>query len=66
MELFRELSEGDVVQFRAWARNNYEPLTPIKGIWHPVVQEECTKMNRAAELVIDKKLDKKLKTEEDN
>lgn len=43
--LFRELSEDEKVSFRAWARENYTPLEPIKGIWHPVVQEECAKIN---------------------
>ena len=26
-------------------RDNYKPLDPIKGIWHPVIQDECAKMN---------------------
>jgi hypothetical protein len=50
MELFRDLSEEDAIAFRAWARANYTPFTPIKGIWHPVIQEECTKMNREGDM----------------
>ena len=43
--LFRELSEAEEKEFRGWARKFYVPLEPIKGIWHPVVQDECTKIN---------------------
>lgn len=42
---FRKLSDEETKEFRQWARENYVVLTPIKGIWHPVVQSECTKMN---------------------
>jgi hypothetical protein len=46
MKLFRDLSEEEEREFRQWARDNYEPLNPILGIWHPVVQDECKKMNQ--------------------
>lgn len=46
MSLFKTLSESEEQEFRQWARNNYTPLDPIKGIWHPIVQDECTKINR--------------------
>jgi len=45
MDLFRELSEEEAKEFRQWARNNYTPHSEIKSIWHPVVVEECHKMN---------------------
>lgn len=45
MQLFRELTPEEEAQFRAWARANYIPLEPIPGIWHPVVQNEASKMN---------------------
>lgn len=44
--LFKNLSPAEEQEFRQWARENYKPLSPIKGIWHPVVQEECTKINK--------------------
>jgi hypothetical protein len=50
MNLFRELTDGEKEDFRQWARENYKPYDPILGIWHPVVQEECVKMNQAAKL----------------
>ncbi len=45
MQLFRKLTPEEETEFRQWARDNYKPLTEIKGIWHPVVQVECTQMN---------------------
>jgi hypothetical protein len=50
MKLFRELSEEEILAFQAWARANYIPYSPIDGIWHPVIQEECVRMNKEAEL----------------
>jgi hypothetical protein len=47
--MFRELSENEAQTFRAWARDNYIPLSPILGIWHPVVQDECRRMNESAQ-----------------
>jgi len=45
MTLFRPLNRKEEHQFRKWAREHYTPLTPINGVWHPVVQDECRKMN---------------------
>jgi hypothetical protein len=42
---FRELSSEDETLFRAWARETYKPFSDISGIWHPVVQDECRKIN---------------------
>ena len=47
MELFRDLSESEANEFRQWARNNYKLGDSIKSIWHPVVQDECNKMQNA-------------------
>lgn len=43
---FRDISEEEQKEFRQWARDNYTPFSDIKGIWHPVVQDECTKINQ--------------------
>jgi hypothetical protein len=45
MELFRELDTKEEKEFREWARNNYKKFDTIKGVWHPVVQDECVKIN---------------------
>lgn len=52
MKMFRELSEQEIIEYKAWARKNYVPFNPIKGIWHPVVQAECAKMNEEAEVTV--------------
>lgn len=44
--MWRTLSPEEEKAHRKWARENYEPLSDIKGVWHPVTQEECIKMNR--------------------
>ena len=44
--------------YRQWARDNYEPFTPIDGVWHWLVQEECIKINRNTDLPWEKPWDK--------
>ena len=43
--LFKKLENTEDLEFRQWARENYKPLDPIKGVWHPVIQDECKMMN---------------------
>jgi hypothetical protein len=50
MKLFRQLTETEEQEFRQWARVSYTPFTPIEGIWHPVIQDECRKINLEAEM----------------
>lgn len=45
--LFRELDPVEQEQFREWARENYKPGEEINPVWHPVVQEECSKIELA-------------------
>jgi len=52
MKLFRSLDETEAAAFRAWARAHYQPGTPISGIWHPIVQTECTAMNTEAAAIL--------------
>lgn len=42
---FRQLSSEEEKDFRKWARDNYKAFSDISGAWHPVVQDECKKMN---------------------
>lgn len=42
---FRDLSEDEANKFRQWARDNYQPNSPIDTLWHPVIQVECALMN---------------------
>lgn len=45
MDLFRELSPAEERVFRSWARDHYEPGSPVSELWHPVVRDECRKIN---------------------
>jgi len=50
MELFRELDTDEEQAFRQWAQENYTAFSEIKGIWHPVVQNECVRINEKAQI----------------
>jgi hypothetical protein len=50
MKLFRKLTATEEAEFRKYARDTYQPFHPIDGTWHPVVQDECRKMNEEADL----------------
>jgi len=43
--LFKDLNDEEEAAYRQWARENYTKYESIKGVWHPVVQNECTKIN---------------------
>ena len=53
MKLFKDLTDKEMTEFKDWARKNYKPFTEIKGVWHPIIQEECRKMNIEAAKNID-------------
>lgn len=42
---FRTLTETEKTEFRRWARENYKINSLIDLLWHPVIVEECEKMN---------------------
>jgi hypothetical protein len=44
--IWRSLSTEEIKEFRKWARDNYVHGTPVHSVWHPVIKEECHKMNR--------------------
>lgn len=46
--LFRTLSTEEDIEFRQWARENFQPGGTINPLWHPVVRSECDRMNRLA------------------
>jgi len=43
--MFRILDEDEKIKLRQWARKNYVKNSPIFSLWHPVVQNECDKIN---------------------
>lgn len=44
--MFRDLDDNEEQEFRQWSRENYEPGSKIEAFWHPVVQDECHKINQ--------------------
>jgi len=42
---FRNLSEEDEGEFRQWARDNYNAGGEVSGLWHPVIRDECRRID---------------------
>jgi len=40
-----KLTPEQETERREWARTNYKVGQDIDGRWHPVIQDECVKMN---------------------
>ena len=49
-KLFKQVEEH---AYRKFARENYEPLSPIPEIWHPVIRDECRIINEEAETTLE-------------
>jgi hypothetical protein len=45
MNLHRDLSPEEEKEFRQWARDNYVSPSSVPEIWHPIVRDECMKMD---------------------
>ena len=45
---FCHLSPEEEITFRQWARDNHKPGDKIENFWHPVVRDECRKIDAAA------------------
>lgn len=45
MQLFKDLTKEEEHEFRLWAQENYSPFDTISSLWHPIVQEECRRIN---------------------
>ena len=46
--MFRDLDSTEEQEFRQWARDNHKAGMEISSAWHPVVVEECTKIDKEA------------------
>ena len=53
LNMFRLLDQVEQQEFRQWARDNYEPLTPVSDLWHPVVRDECRIINEEANTTLE-------------
>jgi hypothetical protein len=49
--VFKQLTETEAQEYRQWARDNYVPFSEISGVWHPVVQAECVRINASVAAV---------------
>jgi len=43
--LFRVLTGAEEQEFRDWARENHRPGQIVNPLWHPVVREECFRID---------------------
>ncbi len=50
---FRTLDPDEAASFRIWARENYKRSEGINPCWHPVVREECARMDREIDTAVD-------------
>lgn len=48
LKLFRDLSHEEVIEFCKWAQDHYTPGTPINPLYHPVIVQECRRINEQA------------------
>ncbi len=42
---FRTLDDKEAEEFRAWTRANYQPFGMVNPAWHPIVRDECRKID---------------------
>jgi hypothetical protein len=43
--MFKKLTRKEEAEYRKWAREHYKSGAPIDSLWHPVVRDECCKIN---------------------
>lgn len=43
--LFRVLTGAEEQEFRDWARETHRPGEIVNPLWHPVVREECFRID---------------------
>ena len=45
MNIYKDLSDTEIEEFKQWARDNFTPkMDKVSTVWHPVVRQECLKM----------------------
>lgn len=43
--VYKALLRTETLAFQMEARRTYKPFEPIQGIWHPIYQLECVRIN---------------------
>jgi hypothetical protein len=41
---FKTLTPEQEIEFRQWARDNYDPIILPDPVWHPVIRDEMAKI----------------------
>lgn len=49
LDIWRDLPPEEESEFRKWTRENYHKGDVINELWHPVVRDECNKINADVE-----------------
>jgi hypothetical protein len=50
---FRTLDPDEAASFRQWARENYKRSEGIDPLWHPVIREECARIDEKMRPEVD-------------
>jgi hypothetical protein len=45
---FKDLDPAEVESFKQWARDNHSKGDAINGCWHPIIRDECARLDSAA------------------
>lgn len=48
VNIWRDLNDAEEMEFRQWARDNYKKGEAVNETWHPIVKDECHKINYPA------------------
>ena len=46
---YRDLDAKEIAEFRQWARENHKAGDTVSGLWHPIVRDECQKIDAEEE-----------------
>lgn len=46
---FRSLDAHEVIEFKRWAHENFDPEKTMDGTWHPVVRAEWERIAHEAQ-----------------
>lgn len=47
---FRKLAAEEEKEFRRWARDNFKAGGKVDPCWHPVVRDECRRIDQESEV----------------
>jgi len=65
MDLYKDLSPSEELEFRQWARSNWKVGEEVNEAWHPIVRDECSKIHLEYAKSVDehiKRINEKVRT----